>query len=334
MHEVAENLSIFQTRFGLLRARVRGLVGGWMLIVCAVGPAIASPLGIKRVDEPLATGHEILVATERGVVTISPDRHDDVGELPVPGPVTAALRLREHPVLVLHVPERNWLGIVDVDRFSEGRFGLRAEYRAPELARRARFVRAGTRWYLADGDLAIALLDPRTLAVELGQYAADHLPVVGPGGIRMLLSGAWYVLERGQLTVETIEPHPGHPRGPVQVALPEKPVAMVASEDGRRLWLGTRRLDGTGRLVALDTTTRQSVGDHPIPWAVSHLTWCEDGQLAVLGRGARKLGLFDVRRRTFSWARGLSPRIRPAGLLPLIPVADDALVPPAAGVDS
>ncbi len=298
-----------------------------------VGPASGLPMGDRRVDDPLATGAEILVMTDRGAVTISPDRHDDLGLLPVPGIVTAALRLPEHPVLVLHVPGKNWLGLVDVDRFAAGRFSLKAEYRAPELGRRARFVRAGTRWYLADGDLAIAILDPKTLTVELGQYAADYLPVVGPPGTRFYLERSWFVLEHGQVTVESVDARAGHPRGPVQLALPETPVTMVASRDGRRLWIGTQRVDGTGRLLAIDPGSLQTMTQVPLPWSVSHLAWSEDGQLAVLGRQARKLGLLDVRRGVFTWARSVPAGVSARGLLPLIPVTEDALIAPPVGVE-
>ena len=291
----------------------------------------ALPLGDRTVDLPLATGTEVLLTTDRGLATLSPDRMDDLGEVPVPGPVTAAVRPGDNPVLVVHVPSHSWLGVLDLSRFGEHRFRVISEYKAPELDRRARFVRAGPRWHLSDGNLAIAVFDSSNLSIELGQYAADFLPVVAPGGIRLPSKTGWFVLERGQVTIETTEPRTGHPRGPRQITLDEEPTAMVIAADGRHIWIGSRALDGTGQLSTLDTRSLKVVNSVKTAWSVTHLAWAEDGTLAVLGQSARKVGIFDVKRQTFLWVRSVPTAIRATGLVSMAPLPAGTLVAPSVG---
>lgn len=292
------------------------------LILGLALPGWALPKSVR------ASGYDILVGYPNGVAVIDPNQTDDWGLIPMTGNVEAAAHLRDRDVLLLHAPNVSELSIVDVQPFSPSRYQVLASYRSPELGRRGmRFVRSGTRVYLAAGNTAVAILDPKTLLVKLGLYTFDFLPLVYTNGEQSVLSQGIFTLKDGQLTYEDPRPKGGI-SAPMYVRLGQRPLQMLADTIASRLYLSASKPDGTGVVFVVDAATRHVAQEIPVPWPITSMAWLDNGELAVLSGPRRRLGIWDTKLN--KWARVWSPQIPgiPTRLLPVGKPPEVAPPPP------
>jgi len=264
-----------------------------------------------------ASGYDILVTYPNGVAVIDPNQADDWGLIPVTGKIEAAVHLRDRQVLLLHAPDIGELSIIDVEPFSPSRYQVLASYRSPELMRRGlRFVRSGTRVYLASGQTAVAILDPKTLLAKLGLYTFDFLPLVYTNGDQSVLPQGIFTLKDGQLTCEDPRPKGGI-SAPVYIRLSQRPLEMLTDTVASRIYLSASKPDGTGVVFVVDAASRSVVQEIPVPWPITSMAWLDNGELALLTGPRRRLALYDTKLN--KWARVWSPKIPglPTRLLPV-----------------
>lgn len=275
-----------------------------------------------------ASDYDILVGYPNGVAVIDPNQTDDWGLIPMTGNVEAAAHLRDRNVLLLHAPNVAELSVVDIEPFSPSRYQVLASYRSPELGRRGmRFVRSGTRVYLASGRTAVAILDPKTLLAKLGLYTFDFLPLVYTNGEQSVLSAGIFTLKDGQLTYE--DPRPtGGISAPVYVRLSQRPLQMLADTVASKLYLSASKPDGTGLVFVVDAATRQVTQEIQVPWPITSMAWLDNGELAVLSGPRRRLGIWDT--KLDKWARVWTPKVPgiPTRLLPVGKPPEVAPPPP------
>lgn len=264
-----------------------------------------------------ASSYDILVGYPHGVAVIDPNQTDDWGLIPMPGTVEAAAHLRDRQVLLMHSPDVGELAIVDVEPYSPSRYQVLARYQSPELKRRGmRFVRSGTRVYLAIGQTAVAIVDPKTLLAKLGLYTFDFLPLVYASGEQSVLAQGLFTLKDGQLTYEDPRPK-GGVSAPVYIRLSQRPLQMLADTVASKLYLSASKPDGTGLVFVVDAATRRVERELPVPWPITSIAWLDNGELALLSAPRKRLAVYDT--KLDRWARVWSPKIPglPTRLLPV-----------------
>lgn len=287
-----------------------------LALTCFLAASLATPAwGLSKTVR--ASGYDLLVSYPTGVAVIDPNQTDDWGLIPMSGNVEAAAHLRDRDVLLLHAPNVGELSVVDLQPFSPSRYQVLASYRSPELGRRGmRFVRSGTRVYLASGRTAVAILDPQTLLAKLGLYTFDFLPLVYATGDQSILSQGIFTLKDGQLTYEDPRPKGGI-SAPVYVRLSQRPIEMLTDTVSSKLYLSASKPDGTGVVFVVDATTRTVAQEIPVPWPITSMAWLDNGELALLSGPRRRLAIYDTKLNR--WARVWSPQIpgMPSRLLPV-----------------
>lgn len=267
---------------------------------------LMAPSGAWAAPKASPAGREVLVSYPQAVAVIDLDAPDDWGTIPVGGTVEAAAFVREQAVLLLHSPARQELAVVDVRRYSPTRYQVLASYRSPELSRRGmRFVASASRYYLASGRTAVAVVDPRTLLAKLGVYTFDFLPMVDDTAQHVTLPEGFFALKDGQLTVE--DPLAGGLPVPQFVRLSDRPRELLADPSRSRLYLTANRPGGTGALLVLDARARTVVHALNVPWPITSMAWLEDGSIGLLSAQHRMLAVYDPLKDR--WTRVWSPKV-------------------------
>ncbi|HEY9899686.1 MAG TPA: hypothetical protein V6D00_10940, partial [Pantanalinema sp.] len=285
-------------------------------------PAAAAALGLllaatgaTAAPTPSPSGREILVRYPQALSVVDLEAADDWGLVPLSGTVEAAVFVREQAVLLLHSPARQELSVVDARRYSPTRYQVLASYRSPELSRRGmRFVASASRYYLAAGRTAVAVVDPRTLLAKLGVYTFDFLPMVDDTAQHVALDEGFFALRNGQLSVE--DPRSGMP-APQFVRLTDRPLELLADPSRSRLYLSASRPGGTGALLVLDARTRSVVHELNVSWPITSMAWLEDGAIGLLSAPRRLVAVYDPLKDRWGRVFSLKAPGTPLGLLSL-----------------
>jgi hypothetical protein len=250
----------------------------------------------------------VLVVYPDRMVVIDPASPDDWGSIPVQGTAHSAIWLMERHLLLVHLPGKKAMAVIDTRPDSVTRYRAIATYHSPEFADTSlRFALSGGRVYLAREREAVLIFDPPTLLAKIGLYAVDFLPLVYSSATRVILADRIVALEAGQLTVESTRPRRGEVAAPRFIRLPYRPTGLLTHRDGGPLLLSCRADDGTGRLLALDTETLDISQEIAVPHAITSMAWLDDGRLCILSATEGQLAILDL--KTWRWARIWKPAI-------------------------
>lgn len=263
-----------------------------------------------------AEAAELIVSYPGKLAVVNADAPDDWGLVPLSGTVEAACMVPGYGQLLVHMPTRGELAVVDVRPAAPTRYQVLASFRARELFYKGlRFVQSGGTVYLAHGRRAHAVYKPQKLMAKLGLYTYDFLPVVHSSAQHAYLPQGVFTLEKGQLSFENPRTPPGVAPVFEYVRLPHRPTGMLVRSG--KLMLSLEASDGSGRLVALDPASRRITREWSLEDPVSSMAWLDDGQLGVLS--GDRLALLDT--RTGAWVRRWASPVpgHPIAVLPAAP---------------
>lgn len=275
---------------------------------------------------------DVLAVYPNRVVVIDPASPDDWGVIPVQGTAHSALWLMERHILLLHLPDRKAMVVIDTRPGSVSRYRVIASYESQEFSDRAlRFALASGRVYLARDREAVLIFDPGSLLAKIGLYAVDFLPVVYSTLARVTLPDRILALEEGQLTVEWTRPRPGEVAAPRYIRLPYRPTGLLTHREGSLVYLACRAADGSGRILALDPVSLGIVRELALPHAITSMAWLDDGRICVLSAKERRFAILDL--KTWSWSRVWTPTIPGTPIRLLSAAAPPSLPRPREGIE-
>ncbi len=269
-----------------LTGPLAALVGALLLF----GSTRAAAWGLSR---------PILVAYPDHLEVVDTLHPDTYGAVPLPGPADAGLYLPRENLLVVHIPSRSEVDLVDLKPFSLRRFEIIKTFNAPELgAYDLGFEQAAGRVLLGFGRTVIAHFGERTWDFEIGFDRPDEIPYPFTTGTTLYLPAGVFDLDRGELEFEATSLDPtGSAADGMPIALARRPVAMIANRPGKLLYVAEAGADGKGLLACIDVRKRTVTAQIPAPAPLTSLAWVDPRTLAALA--GNRIGLYDVSRGAF-----------------------------------
>ena len=249
----------------------------------------------------------ILVAYANHLEVVDTRHPDTYGVVPLPGSADAGLYLPDEDLLVVHIPGRSEVDLVDLKPFSLRRFEVIKTFTAPELgAYDLGFEQAAGRVLLGFGRTVIAHFGERTWDFEIGFDRPDEIPYPFTTGTTLYLPAGVFDLSRGELEFEATSRDPmGSAADGVPIALSRRPVAMIANRAGNRLYVAEAGADGKGLLARIDVRKLIVAVQTPAPAPLTSLAWVDPRTLAALA--GNRIGLYDVARGAFVRWISLAP---------------------------
>lgn len=284
-----------------------------MAIVSAPGLAkerdTAKISKINKMSQAESDKEVLLVYPDR-LLVIDSQQPDDGGPIPQPGKVEQFLLVRSRPLLVLSIPSKATLNILDVRPFSPTKFQVLASYQSPELGQKGlSLVESLNKVYLLKDRMVVARLDLDFLRLELELSKYESLPLFSKmSQIQQSESGRLFYLEGGDLLYEETRP-PTLP-APRPIPLESRPVDLLL--DGDRLFV----LESQGKLKRFDAKTLDLQQELSLGKEANSMAFLRSDRLAVLASDGT---LFILDTRSWRWIRQWKPdpKRSPLRLLPL-----------------
>lgn len=253
---------------------------------------------------------EVLLVYPDRLLVIDSQQPDDGGPIPQPGKVEHFLLVRSRPLLVLSIPSKATLNVLDVRPFSPTKFQVLASYQSPELGQKGlSLVECLNKVYLLKDRQVIARLDLDFLRLELEISKYESLPLFSKmSQIQQSESGRLFYLEGGDLLYEETRP-PTLP-APRPIPLESRPVDLLL--DGDRLFV----LESQGKLKRFDAKTLELSQELSLGRAANSMAFLTGDRIAVLASDGT---LFILDTTSWRWTRQWKPNQKqsPLRLLPL-----------------